>query len=270
VKVFFLRLGLLGFGFLLAGTMASASEESPSHVVLLRDSVEVSHEVIQLADLLPASVPADLWKACAIIELGRAPQPGSLRVLDRGEVAQRLAAEPALLRRLQLPPRITVLRSGTLVRRKVIAQTILSFLRTRNWKESDLPDVDALRWSGGVTTREEDPTLEVTRAVWDDRRQALAVRLRCLDRSLCASFLVDAPAKRLDSDGEKSLTSQASFTKRLRVATESRSHIAPGPSLTQAGRHVSLILEGEALRISLPVVCLERGALGQQIRVRVR
>ena len=43
---------------------------------------------------------------------------------------------------------------------------------------------------------------------------------------------------------------------------------AAGRALTQPGDSATLILENDGIRISLAVVCLQRGFLRQEIRVR--
>jgi hypothetical protein len=88
----------------------------------------------------------------------------------------------------------------------------------------------------------------------DSFRHALEVRLRCVQRAACSSFLVYLHL----SQPVIAEWRPESLAERDRVSAE---------FLTQPGKFATLVLSDRAMRISMPVICLERGIQGQQIRV---
>jgi hypothetical protein len=231
--------------------------------VVLRETVDVNRETIRLSDLLPEHAEAAVKDKSNEIELGRAPEPGSLRVFEAAQIAARLANQPVLLNRLAIPSRIVIQRSGWPIASENVRNTIASFLQQQGLKYGELPDSAVLRFAG-VGSRQQAPTLEVAAATWDDRQQALEFRLHCVDRTLCGSFLVRANmAPALAATWRAKLRPEMSGNRPRQTAG------APnlGAALAEAGKPATLILDGANLRISVQVICLDRGVLNQQIRV---
>lgn len=240
-----------------------------SPLVRLRESVEIKSDTIRLSDLLPSDAPPALKTACAAIELGRAPLPGSPRVLTESQLREKLAGQQPLLAQLALAASMTVRRTGWPISRAAIAAAVGDFLQQQGWRESDLPHPATLAWTGaaGLTENSE---LEVTAAQWDSRQRRLRMELRCVERSACGSFVVTAPGPHSASEDERRIAEKPSPS----ASTQSRSPsaqatpTATGSVLTQPGDSATLILESNSIRISLAVICLQRGYLNQEIRAR--
>ena len=237
--------------------------------VRLRDAVEVKGNRVWLSDLLPANAPSALQKAGAAIELGHAPQPGSARVFAAEQIASKLVRRPEVLHQLSIPAEITVRNLGWPITEATVRIAISRFLREPGRLEpgqrGDLPDAARFEGLNSVAAAEEHPSLQMTGLAWDNRQQSVQVRLRCSSRVSCGSFLVHVilPAARGDEwhhqiEPAIGLDSPEAA---LLAATED------GPALAEKGKPAILILDEGSMRISVRVVCLQRGALNQQIRV---
>jgi hypothetical protein len=228
--------------------------------VQLRDAVEVKEKRVLLSDLLPPDAPAALQKASAAIALCRAPQPGGERVLNSEQITSQLAGRRELLRQLEIPARIKIRNSGWPIAEARVRTAIARFMREQGLKH-DLPDASRLEWLAAVSA-EKAPTLQVQEAAWDNRQQSVQVRLRCSARTSCGSFLVHIvlPAS-LAAEWHNWLEPDSNS-----LRDEARL-VAPATALAEKGKPATLILDDGSMRISLRVICLQPGALNQQIRV---
>ena len=230
--------------------------------VRLRDAVEVNRKRVWLSDLLPADAPSSLQKASAAIELCAAPQPGSARVLAAEQITSKLAGQTALLRQLAIPPRITIRYAGWPIAEATLRMAISKSMRERGWK-SDLPEAARLEWLQPLAATVEHPTLQVVGVGWDNRQQSLQVRLRCSIRASCGSFLVHVvlPAA-LGDEWQRRLQPGVALNSLPSGAADML-----GTALAEKGKPAILTLDDGSMRISVRVLCLERGVLNQQIRV---
>jgi hypothetical protein len=131
VKLFVASLSLIMAALLPRGTKAEEVEPA----VVLRDTVTVSGDTLRLSDLLPSKVCTAVRKTAAAIVLGRAPLPGSVRMLEAGQIQTRLGAHAALLRQFVLPARITVRRSGWQIQRPAVWSAVSQYLQERGWRQ---------------------------------------------------------------------------------------------------------------------------------------
>lgn len=241
------------------GMLLSTCSAAAQAVVLL-SSAYVTEDVVRLADLLPRGASHELHQACQAIELGRAPQRGSMRVYESARFAEILDAHPEIARQLAIPENVVVRRSGYPLNPAGIRNAIAGFLR----EKEDLGNLtdSALRWSSDITTAEADAALEVRAVHWDPGQRQLQFSLRCVQAASCRDFLVylqePENAQSLQKLGWTNLAKKAD------AATDE----ASGPILVEAGREVHLLMQGDGIQISLKVICLESGRVGQKIRVR--
>lgn len=254
---------------LLATGLAGAPQDRAASV-WLRSRVAVTGGILKLSDLLPPDAGATLRAAAAEIDLGHTPQPGRLRVLEGEQVWRRLTGNRILWRDLSVPESITIERTGWPISRAAVEKAVASFLRSPEGTLDPLPDIAALQWDGEVRAAVPDAAVEVIAVRWDIRRNAFAVWLRCVEASFCGSFLVHVPRLRPDqaetlAHSPRLLPHSLAHLHPMSVAPSSHRG-EPGVSLAQAGKPAQLIFDGEGFRISLPVVCLQRGTLGQKIQ----
>ncbi len=234
----------------------------------LLQHAEVQGNVIRLADLLAVSAPQDLKASAEKIELGRAPQPGTTRVLEGDQIARRLSAYSDLPDFL-IAPQVTVTRAGWPLNETSIWNAVARFLTDRGWKQDEVPGRDVLRWPSGIRSATDNPKLEITHLGSNLTEQRLQFRARCVDPSACGTFLIEAivPSGSVKSWRSTMNSTAAKSAIRTHAYPSTRGvvhELVPAAS----GKRALLILESQGVRVSLPVVCLQRGTLGQTIRVR--
>jgi hypothetical protein len=237
------------------------SDQESKKPIHLRDTVEIKHGTILLADLLPPNAPMTVRKASASVELGRAPQPGSVRILQAEQIIAALKTRPDLLSEVMPPAIVTIRAIGWPISAADVGQAISEFVRMHG-SAAALPQ--AVRWDlpEFLTARKERVQLQVTRMQWDASERGLEARLRCVDRSSCADFVVRAiwpDFEQWPHDPGRLISSSA--------LPENNAPSQGGRLILRTGNPATLILDDPDLRISLPVVCLEKGVLNQRIRV---
>lgn len=221
----------------------------------LRETAEVQQSTIALSDLLPPEASSATRKASAEVVLGWSPRPGTTRVIEAADIAHALASRADLLRRLAVPDRILVRRAGFPVGRGAVLNAIRRFFEERN-SPVDLGNA-RIEWDEEITTLAANAALRVTHAAWDPPRQTLRLSMHAIDSALGPDFLVQLHS----SNPLPGLPAQSSNLVSKPLATET------GHPLIGAGTRAWLTLEGKEMRLQIEVVCLQRGTLGQQIRV---
>jgi hypothetical protein len=220
-------------------------------VVRLNRRAGVAGEAIRLSDLLPADAPADLRTAAAVLELGKCPQLGSTRVLTGAQITQSLQSRPDVLARLLVPERVTVVRQAWAVKPLPVQRAIADFAERQHWnlRVGGLGEIEI---AGNPQALTDNPALLVQNVLPDGVRHRLQFVVRCSSEQICGSFLASTE-----------------MPMNLAVAPRAkRNSSRPGETLARAGQFALLSLDDGNLHISLRVVCLEPGLLGQTIRVR--
>jgi hypothetical protein len=152
------------------------------------------------------------------------------------------------------------------ISRTLIARTVANFLEQHGWTRDALPHVSDLRLPAELLSKSvlsEENDLEVTAAALDPFTKRLQVQMRCRERSACGSFLVRMVVP-------SGVVAQMPASQ-LRTAAAGHNsnpiHVA-APILVRPGSIVTLTMESTSMRLTVPVICLERGSLAQQIKVR--
>ena len=279
---------------LVAATSAPIAKASR---VSLLPEVEVRGNSIFLADLLPPDVPVAMRNSAQGILIGLAPQPGSTRILDGGKVADLIASAKGA-GEIDIPRQIVVRRSGRTVTREEVVTAIRAAL-----KHSGLPDADLqpddLRIFPSVMVSSNDARLDVRRVDFDDtlnqakflmsERGSLPflVTAQFRDSSFIRAATQEAaPAHSSAADaghGAAVVASEASASQHpvalaatdddrmLRLASGALVNATQvqGPTLVQAGKPATLLLNSGTMQMLLDVTAIDRGSLHQVIRVRL-
>ena len=254
--------------------IASDAGGGGAGVIGLREWVEVQGGVVTLGDLLPRDIEPGLERMAAEFVVGRAPDPGTVLRLDRDRLALRLQGD-SRFRGLRIPATVLVIRAGYALEREAIVKTIQLFLAQQKIAPLTPELAAALQWPQDLAASRAEPELEVTMAYPENGGWAL--RLRCVLPGTCAPFLVRAPRiaglGRLttlvpqERGGDAGGEAGPPVGKRTGLR---RAKAANSKALVFAGRPARLVLERDGMRISIPVTCLDRGALAQAVRARDR
>jgi len=142
-------------------------------------------------------------------------------------------------------------------------QAVASELQSRGFREEQLPRIADLELPAAVPARP-GRTLRVSSVCWDADAGHVRFRIACREPGACLPFLVYlrddsgagahalAPSCRLERPGRRSPLAQ---------------HQPAEPSV-RAGQRATAVLAASGLRMTAPVICLDRGAGGEIVRVR--
>jgi len=228
---------------------APAMVAQPRPLELLSVAV-VQRETVWLSDLLPAEASPDTRSTAEKISLGRSPELGSFRVFTRPQ----LQAETVGKIEIGLPEQVLVLRQGWSLDvervREALARSAVA--KGRNFSQAivSIPQE--------IMTAVPGSQLEVTRLARTSDRQFTAT-VRCRERNACGAFLAEiVPTSDILSRPWKGQGLS-------RITVPAQAHNSP--SLVRPGIPASLVIESDAVRITLRVPPLRRAALGETVRV---
>jgi hypothetical protein len=253
-----LLLLLLGGIFLVLGAHAGSLR------IALLDGAEVRGDVIVLADLLPKDVPRFIREVAEKISLGTAPQNGTSRRFSRSAVLAAVMAHGLPESAFEIPDVITVQRSAHLVTRGEAFAAIREALAKS--KGPALPDFQPEDISlDAVLLPDRTSQLEVTAIAFDEFIGRARFRLRSKSAPGVHPFYVTARLPfRLAAIPSSSIQAfSAGF-----IASSINPPVV-SPVLVEAGRTARLHLHSSNSNILLEVKPLQRGRLGEIIRVRL-
>jgi flagellar basal body P-ring formation chaperone FlgA len=250
------------------GCAVSTSATHLPRIELLRE-VRVAGANVLLSDLLPKDVESSLRMRSEQIALGAAPQPGSARVLESNEIVQRIGGDSDVASEISIPARIVVSR----IERPITAQEVLRTIQNSLRQIGIVPPANVhpedVLFQTQILVRPGDAGLEVLRADFDAAIKHARFLLRASNDPTVLPFFV---AVRLPKSSAPALFLSQTAKSRLAAGNGLRA-----PSMRRAkqeflvfqGEESTLILRSGALRMIADVVPLERGTIGQQVRVRV-
>jgi hypothetical protein len=233
----------------IAATFAAAEP------VTLLSFAMVNGPAIRLSDLLPAAAPDSVRRSAETISLGRTPLAGATREFDREQLLRALAAHPEVSSRVSVPEHVLIRRSVWPIGRQQVLRAISAFLQTRGVRKA-LSD-DDVRYPEGLTTGAANAAFEVEGSRRGSTANSVYFFLRPVDRSAGGRFLVEVSEF---NGGRKPAGSGSVGGQPVPMG------IGNHP-LMRSGERAILVLQGGEMRISLPVICLGRGTLGESIRV---
>jgi Chaperone for flagella basal body P-ring formation len=263
-------------GMMLFSFSAQAKDSARRNVFDLPARVTVEGPNLRLSDLLPENAPLQLREAAEKVMLGISPQPDSPRILSRQEIVFQLRNNPEILYALRFPERIVVQRESFPISISQVRTALEEFLTSHGYKTSWIQENIAVTVPDEICALEANASLEVLNLAWDLRHDGFQLRLRCTKDGTCGSFLArvsvpgDLPLvwhRDLGMPGPSQnmnrLARQMVHLLPFRIAQKPKETV-----LVQAGRQAILVMQGANIRITVPVICLQPGALSQEIRVR--
>jgi hypothetical protein len=106
-----------------------------------------------------------------------------------------------------------------------------------------------------------DSPLEITNDVWDPALRSRVLFVRCLRFRDCIPFVLRVQES--DCDEHRYVATAIPASPGVKRNT------AGSKSVVRAGQHATLVWEQQGLRSTVRVICLERGDLGDKVRVRL-
>ena len=221
----------------------------------LRDEVKVETDTVWLSDLLSQDAGLRLRSAAEKIALGRAPEPGSVRIFSAFELKQAAAGWP----QIEVPEKVTVRRDGwsieiasireALGRRSVAARFDLS-------RAEILPPPE-------FRSRTARPDLDVAAIRKEPGGGHLLVTMRCRDRRECGTFLVKT------SLPKGTRVSAGALAETNPLPGEQRTSNVNGDAFAVEPNHTAIVkIEESGLLITEPVTPLRRARRGEIVQVR--
>jgi hypothetical protein len=256
------------FGLLCAAAciLGGGARAADAKVSLVRDAV-VNGKSIYLSDLLPESSPGTVRILAQEILIGKSPQPGGSRILSSDEIV-RLLSDANLSSQVGAPAQITVHRSGHLVTREEVAEAIR---RSQSGSIGSMQvSPDEIRLNARVTTLTEDADLRVTRTELDPTMHELKFWLVSGAQPTLPTFMAMIQTKCASCGSQSNLGTQAP-KKPYGGRSGSGGHANPGPAFVEQGKAANLhMIYGAEMQMDLTAISLERGSLGQTVRVKIK
>jgi hypothetical protein len=257
-------------------------------IPLIREAV-VRGGSIYLSDLLPNTSPSEIRVLARGILVGQSPQPGSIRVLSNDAMV-RLLGEENLLNDVDVPEQILVRRAGRLITKEEVMEAIHTTLRRNEMFATVEITPEAVRFPADVLVSTANADLRVTRVDMDRTLHMMKFWLVSGADTAILPFMVMARPTGGTSELAKMLglpsihetgtpaKSDSSAATQIRARMENGlSDLNPerqperAVTYVDAGKLARLhLISGTGTQIFLTVTALERGAIGQRIRVKIQ
>jgi hypothetical protein len=251
-------------GVLLAPAQSAAQTACAG--VSVRASVEAAREDLTLADFLPSDACPRMRQAAAQLSMGKAPRAGAVRVVEGQQVRALLAgmvnnnagSTAGMQIPDRIPDRIMVRRAGATKSCGEIADFLAGAAPSQDDRLSSRLWRNNLE-CGAIQGIAEEAELELIKSDWDTGLRRWEFLLHCVRPEDCVPFMVSA------RDPEKLQRNVHAMS-----STESSAGGASFALLVKPGETAMLTWDQGGIRVTLPVTCLDAGALGQYVRVRLK
>jgi hypothetical protein len=192
------------------------------------------------------------------IVIGRAPQPGSVRVLTGVEIRENLPEGLAF----DIPALVIVRRQQFPIEPEAVKEALKDSMAGRRIDFSRAE----IRVPGGFFSRTRKPDLELLGLTQGFDRMTLIATLRCRERSACGRFIAEITLP----DRDNPLNGDSLVAKRHSKILHTRALPSPaitGPFLVQPGTMAWLIIEDSGIKITQTVMPLKKARAGEIVRV---
>lgn len=260
---------LVAFVFSMAGIFAPVvplhAERIP-RIELLR-AVEIAGEHVSLADLLPRTAPESLRAEAKQISLGASPQLGNTRTLDASAIEKVAGADRDVLDQVVVPARMIVSRGARTIGPDEVFAAIQSALRQSDAHAAETLRLEDIVFESQVFVSPGDAGLQVLRMELDRGLGRIRFLLWPSRDPKVMPFFVTA---RLNGDAAATPNhSSAAFSLSGALHSSRGAVVALKRNiLVGRGERATLVLHSDSLQMSVGVISLEAGELGQRIRVR--
>jgi hypothetical protein len=253
---------LLTLSALLASFAASAVAAGGLRIALLSNT-EIQGDSIVLANLLPGTVSRRIREVAQTVALGAAPQNGATRQFTRETLTAAISFSGLSPADFVIPESVTIRRGGRLLSLEEIYAAIQSSLAKNPVPGIPPFQLRDLILNTDVRVPPGDAGLQVTQVTFDQFIGRARFRLWSRSAPAVLPFFVTA---RVSS----AVPVSPSASKLLTIAAHSSNTLdTSGLVLVQPGRPARLHLHSSNMDMLLQVLPLQRGRLGEVIRVRL-
>lgn len=251
---------LLPLALLLLGTPS----EGGTRPVALLSSAEVSGDAVLLSNVLPSDAPPDLQRRAEGIRLGTAPQDGATRTISREAIAAILERSLLPGSSFLIPEYITIRRTGRVVTRQEVFRAIQAAMGSTSPQGRSELRLEDIRLGPAVRISVAEPQLRVTQVLLDHRTGCVWFRLKAAASPEVLPFYVALRSPSFFGKGP--------LVSRAVSANATLPHPAPDstlPILVEPGSPARLCVRSPDSKMVLTVNPMQRGRLGETIRVRL-
>lgn len=263
----------LAVAALLLASASPAAAVSRGRVAVF-PRVRLDAPVVTLADLLPATAPFDLRLRARKISFGAAPLPGALRRLTRAEIVGRSGAR--LAAELAIPSSVVVERASRRISRREVLRAIRAALRGKGFANADRLTTRDVRIGVPIRVTVADAGLRVLGMTLDPELRTGVFRLWTANDHRVRPFdvmvrPVDGLGRWLEqASGRQAFPNPASGPDSSSAQRTQWARPERGKPLVLPWQPASLLLVTGTMEIHTVVEPLERGYLGEVIRVRMK
>lgn len=255
--------------FSLCLCVMTASARASGRKIPLAPEAIVDGPSIYLSDVLPKSAPEQLRLAAEEILVGQSPRPGSIRILSNQTIEALLEGEE-VLDKLEVPEQIVIRRSGRPITKQEVVEAIQNALRNNKDLTQLVINPANIRFNAMVLVSTPKPDLEVRKIEIDRALHQMNFWLVSRTDPATLPFLVmarpdiarsnpDLAAAEFPRGAEEALLNP-------RIARDARRPAV----IVESGKAAQLhLVSGKTTEMFLTATALEKGSLGQCIRVRL-
>jgi flagellar basal body P-ring formation chaperone FlgA len=235
----------------------------------LLSEVLVTGADVLLSDHLPAAARVSLRARAEEITLDSAPLPRNARVLTRSEILENISTSREVAEEVNIPERIVVSRDVRAITVEEVCAAIRNALARSGFSEAAELNPGDILFQSQILLGPGDAGLEVLRSDFDAGLKRGRFWLWASNHPKVLPFVVavrfagSLPPAGLHAAPELSRARSASDMRRVIERT------AKAEVLVSAGEQATLLVHSSSFRMMADVVALERGTMGQRIRVRV-
>jgi hypothetical protein len=253
---------LLTFSVLLASLAAAAVDAGGLRIALLANT-EIQSDSIVLANLLPGTVSRRIREAAQTVALGAAPQNGATRQFTREALTAAISSSGLSPADFIIPESVTIRRGSRLISLAEIYSAIQSSLAKNPVLGIPPFQLRDLSLDADVRVPPGDAGLQVTQITFDQFIGRARFRLWTRSAPGVLPFFVTAKVSSV-------VPASPSASKLLTIAARSSSTLDTSALvLVQPSRPARLHLHSSNMDMLLQVLPLQRGRLGEVIRVRL-
>jgi hypothetical protein len=263
------RIALLGVAITAGASFGGSTNAMRVPRIELLSEVRVTEADVLLSDLLPPGARVSLRARAKEITLGSAPLPGNTRVLARSGILENISASREVAEEVNVPERIVGSRNARAITVEEVCAAIRNALARSGFSEAAELNPGDILFQSQILVGPGDAGLEVLRSDFDAGLKRGRFWLWASNRPKVLPFVV---AVRFPGSLPPAGLHAASELSRARSASDMRPVVertAKADVLVSAGEQATLLLHSSSFRMMADVVALERGTMGQRIRVRV-